>query len=247
LKKCDPAIPLHLLATYMGRAAVCSLRLSAHHPRQRLDKGAGICQEEEDMLFANGLQVIVYDHLAHSTKSIEGYLWHVVMQFQFEAFILVLTELVTRVEGEAIDRAWKQVNHVYENHPNLITNPRNALYYAMGNLTLKAWDKRVAAARDQRPPNQPVEPSSISKLRAQRNAKVSQITPRWDTGSIGAETQASYGYNINPLPSDTNSALDPYSQVHFPMDTADLDWEYWQNLLDGRAEPLLNSHRQEPW
>ena len=221
------------------------MRLSAHHPRQYIDKGAGLHQDERDMMFALGLQVLVYDNLAYSTKSLEGYLWHVVMYFGFEAFILVLTELITRVEGETVDRAWTQVTQVYENHPGLITESRNALYYAMGNLTLKAWNKRLSAAKDHRPPYQLLEPPSISKLRAQRINKSSSQT---------ATPNALYPDAIKPKVSqpgghryhadDARVDLDMSSQMHFPTDTADWDWDCWQSLLDGKGDPFFEGQEQ---
>lgn len=247
LKKCDPSIPLHLLATYLGRAAICSMRLSAHHPRQDPDKGASLLQNEKDMLFTIGLQVLVYDHLAYSTKSIEGYLWHVIMQFQFEAFILVLTELLSRVEGEAVDRAWMQVNQVYEDHPDLITNTRSALYYAMGNLTLKAWNKRVEIAGDDRMSYQPVEPPSISMLRIRRQPKYSQSTPGVSTDAISSRITPGPGHHNHQSTIDVSTSVQLSANMPFPIEQGDLGWEYWQNLLDGRGEPLFDSHEQHFW
>jgi Fungal specific transcription factor domain len=247
LKKCDPSIPLHLLATYLVRSSICSMRLSARHPRQFLDKGARLRQDEKDMLFALGLQVIVYDNLAYTTKSLEGYLWHVVLYFGFEAFILVLTELITRVEGEETDQAWTQVNQVYENRPELITESKNALYYAIGNLTLKAWDKRVSAARDHRPPYQPAELPCISKLRAQRVTKPPQTTHVSYSNTLRQTSQAGYGYDAKSAESEMRSSLEMIPHVYVPMDMVDLDWEGWQNLLDRRGDPSLNSQEQYMW
>ena len=240
LKKCDPSIPFHLLAIHLARSSICHMRLSAHHPRQYPDRGAGLSQDETDKLFALGLQVVAYDKLTYSTKSLEGYLWHVVMNFPFEAFILVLTELITRVEGETVDRAWMHVNQAYEDHPELFSEPRNALYYAIGNLTLKAWEKRVAAARDRRPPYQPGEPPSIFKLRAQRNIKALQPTETLYTDAMSPNSLSAQGFHANSVNGDMNGSLG----LHFPMNTADWDYDGWQNLFDGRGDPLFGGYEQ---
>lgn len=70
LTKCDPSVPVHLLSTHVARSALCSMRLSAHHPRQYRDKGTALPQSGKDMLFSLGLQILVYDNLAYTTNSI---------------------------------------------------------------------------------------------------------------------------------------------------------------------------------
>ena len=42
IKYCDPSIPLHLLASFVARSIICTMRLMAHHPRQYPDKGASM-------------------------------------------------------------------------------------------------------------------------------------------------------------------------------------------------------------
>jgi hypothetical protein len=245
LKKCDPSIPLHLLATYLVRSSICSMRLSVHHPRQHSNEGTGVSQEEKDMLFALALQVISYDNLAYSTKSLEGYLWHVAVYFGFEAFILALTELTTRVEGEAVDRAWTQVSQVYENHPGLILEPRNALYHAIGNLALKAWDSRVSAARAHQPPHLLVEPPFISRLRGKRIAKSPFPTTQiLFPDAIRSKFQVSPDRPGDYNQGDPGSSLETNPPGAFPMDTADWDWEWWQSLLDGRGDLFFARHEQ---
>jgi hypothetical protein len=237
LKKCDPYIPLHLLATYLVRSSICSMRLSAHHPRQHSGEGAGMSQEQKDTLFALALQVIVYDNLAYSTKSLEGYLWHVSVYFGFEAFILVLTELTTRLEGEAVDRAWAQISQVYENHPILIMESRNALYYAMGNLTLKAWDRRISAVGEHQPSHLLVDSPFISRLRAQRVAKSPPISQTSYPDAIRSNLQADQDrqdehHQGGPSPLEMTASVD------FPIYTPDWDWDCLQSLLDGRGNPF---------
>ena len=245
LKKCDPSIPLHLLATYLVRSSICSMRLSVHHPRQQSDEGAGVSQKQKDVLFALALQVIVYDNLAYSTKSLEGYLWHVAVYFGFEAFILLLTELITRVEGEAVDRAWAEIGLVYDNHPGLILESRNALYYAIGNLTLKAWDRRVSAAREHQPPYLLPESPFTSRLRAKRIAKSQPTSQTSYPDAIRSSVQASQDRHDDNHQAGLNS-LEMTASVDFPMDTADWDWGCWQSLLDGRGDPFFAEREQHP-
>jgi Fungal specific transcription factor domain len=235
LKYCDPSIPLHQLAINLGRSAVWRLRISTHRPRQNANQP----QEEKDMLFALGLQVILYDNLTHSTKSLEGYLWHVVIYFPYDVFILVLKELLTRVEGEGVDRAWTLINHVYEDHAELcMTESRNALHCAVGNLAIKAWDKRAEAARQHQQPYHPWEPAFISKLRARKTLKSRHSQA---ASQPAHPEQITHAANTTSL--DLNNTMLDH-QAYFPMDPTDWDWDYWQNLIDGRIDPFNNDYEQ---
>lgn len=235
LRKCDSSIPLHLLAIYLGRSSVCQLRLSTHHPQMYLDKGAGLPQEERDRLFFLGLQILTYENLVYSNKSLAPYLWHVSINFPFEAFILILTELLTRNDCEIIDRAWTKVNQAYENHPELITESRtNALFFAVGSLTLRAWEVRVTATRNQQLLYQPVEPSSISGLRALRSGSQARSSMN---AADGFNSTAPAGY-LTTGETVNLAETGPEGVVPVPADMSYMDWQYWQALLDGRVEHL---------
>ena len=243
LKNCDSLIPFHQLAIYLGRSSVCQMRLSVHHPRHYPDDGASLPQAEKEMLFSLAQQVLAYDNLASSTTALSGYLWHVTVNFPFQSFIVLLKELLTRVEGEEVGRVWMQIQQVYKHHPELVTKTRNPLYYAMGNLALKAWDKRAYMVQHNQPAYQPApaEPTCISQLRAQRTSKgLSQ----------GTQKVQPKGCSSTPCPSentraDLNGSLVPNSDLYFSMDAADLDWDCWQNLLSGRADPFYEGYEQQ--
>ncbi|SPJ79180.1 uncharacterized protein FTOL_07571 [Fusarium torulosum] len=53
-----------------------------------------------------------------------------------------LTELRRRCSGPRIDQAWKLINDLYDEHPELIDHVENSLFFALGNLTLEAWEAR---------------------------------------------------------------------------------------------------------
>lgn len=182
-----------------------------------------------------------YDNLAYSTKSLQGYLWHVVINFPFEAFILLLTQLITRVGGEAVERAWTQVTQVYQHHPEFVTEARNALYHALGNLTLKAWDTRAGAVSNPLSPKQQVEPPCIAKVRMQRNSKLRPVPLNPFPAPCELKTQA---YQVGNSLGETDRLPEPASEVHFPADTPDWDWEYWQSLLEGRGGSIFDGDEQ---
>lgn len=172
LQYCDPSIPLHLLSIYVAKSVICTMRLMAHHPRQYPDKGASMPQKERDMLFNESLKMLEYDGIGHSEKLVQRYLWHIHVHFQVDAFIYLLSELRQRERGELVDKAWRQVELAYEFRGEMLNDTKNSLYFALGNLVLKAWEKREesagTSANSRNSPDQVTPPRFISILRSQR-------------------------------------------------------------------------------
>ncbi|KAE8441170.1 hypothetical protein EG329_005799 [Mollisiaceae sp. DMI_Dod_QoI] len=251
---CDPSIPLHLLAIYVAKSVICTMRIMAHHPRQYPDKGASMPQKEKDMLFSESLKELEYDSLGHTTKSIQGFLWHVTSHFQFDAFIYIISELRYRTEGELVDRAWQQVMFSYEHRPEMITDTKNALYVAIGNLTLKAWQKREETSNSQVPP-----PRFISQLRTQRNIPdpPRRPTPLERRDHIARQNLiTTFSNNVPQNMTYNNTAPDGWSNIDYGFDVnmnmpeiTPVDWEYWQTLMDGDLPPYtgMDNAGQEQW
>jgi hypothetical protein len=238
VRYCDPSIPLHLLVMYVAKSVICTMRLMAHHPRQYPDKGASMPQKEKDMLFTESLKELEFDSLGHTIKSVQRYLWHIHVHFQLDAFIYLISELRHRTSGDLVERAWQQVQHAFEYRPEIISNTKNSLYVAVGNLTLKAWQKREETKGVQVPP-----PRFISLLRSQRRIPdPPKPTTEFRNEDPYAESNRTIGF--------TNSGLSEYNTYHnstgqwanvnfgfnsyMPMaEITPVDWEYWQTLMDG--------------
>jgi hypothetical protein len=75
-------------------------------------------REERDILFDLSMQVIGFDSLTHSSKTMKRFLWHVSGHFQLDVFVFLLTELKSRPSGPLADRAWTLVEDAYRNHPS---------------------------------------------------------------------------------------------------------------------------------
>jgi hypothetical protein len=240
VRHCDPSIPLHFLVIYMAKSIICTMRIMAHHPRQYPDKGASMPQREKDMLFKESLKEMEYDSLGHTNKAIRGYLWHIASHFQLDAFIYLISELRHRTSGDLVERAWQQIQFSFENRPEIITNTKNSLYYAIGNITLKAWAKREEAIGSYQAPR------FISLLRSQRNipdpprrvAEVQNEDPYLRARMMD--------YPIDAPPQNTAFAhteqqwgnWDTDIDMNMPEITP-VDWEYWQTLMDGEL-PAFN-------
>lgn len=233
LNDCDPSIPFHQLALYLARSSICQMRLAARHPR----RCGEVSREDRDQLFSLGLQVLSYDNLTYASRDLQPFLWHVGMSFPFEAFILVLTELLSRREGEHVDQAWAKVDQIYHDHGDLITAAKaNPLYFALGTLTLRAWEMRSAWTRQGPILSQPLEPQSVARLRALRG---NSRAPSPGASAPGTATGAApLILGAGPGPEERIGAseglLMPGRMSLEPgMDMAQIDWETWQSLIDG--------------
>jgi len=134
LRFCDPLVPLHNLTLIAARSAMSGMRLRAHHPRQYADGGANLPQSEKDVLFSLSLKILQYDSLVHATKSLQRFLWHVRIYFQWHALIYLLSELRLRKIGDEADAAWDQVEEVFHHHPEMIRDSDHTLYIAIRSL-----------------------------------------------------------------------------------------------------------------
>jgi hypothetical protein len=255
IKYCDPSIPLHLLAIYMSKSVICTMRLMAHHPRQYPDKGASMPQKEKDMLFTESLKELGIAAMGHSNKLVQGFQWHIHVYFQLDAFIYVLSELRIRTTGEQVELAWEYVEISFDHRPEMLNETKNSLYYAIGNLTLKAWAKREEAGGLYRGPHQLTPPRFISVLRSQRNIPAPappQSNTKWRTEIPAASTSRMTVANITaPEYNGYDIATEQWKSMDFGYDMAmpDItpnDWEYWQTLMDGDL-PTFTGDMTENW
>jgi hypothetical protein len=252
LRFCDPSVPWHFMCVYLAKAIILMLRFIAHNADQQAGPTTYRSQSETDMLFNISLQVISYSNMAYTTKEMQGFIWHVNMNFQWKAFIYLVSQLRYRSYGPEVDNAWKQVQMVYEFHPDLTEQAyKRALPIAVGNLTLNAWDVFLA---NQGVPTEG-EPYFIQALRTQRAkakaSKTSSHEPEPFAPHIPTQlpTPASLGDNLNFQPEGLVHIFDPLSSNQWASDFADalnppmitpelpssnpdsMNWSAWDNLV----------------
>lgn len=250
LRLCDPSIPLHFECILVAKAAMCIMRLRAHHPRHRSDGGAAMPQNEKDILFSNSVKVLELDNISHSTQVAQRFLWHTKSYFQWHAMIYALSELCSRTAGGEADRAWQQITEVYKYHPELLSDTKSALNIAIGNLTIKAWEAHETELERQQQRSQTRPPSFISTLYSQRKSRKTLPAPTpspsepmiiTSDGSLARERQVREIHESESSMGDgTSSGLGKPRTSDSPFkEHSPIDWAEWDNLLlDFESQPV---------
>jgi hypothetical protein len=244
-----------------ARAALCGMRLRAHHPRQYADGGASLPQSEKDMLFDLSLQIMQYDSLAHASKGLQGYLWHVIVFFQWHALIYLLSELRFREIGEQSNKAWDQIEDTFRHHPEIISDRDYALYSAIRSLALKGWEDREMKLRQLRIPLH--TPDFITNLRTTKNELAGrtgqlQFGPDSMCMAIASETDAmqqrALPYNISWTATQPDNHEHTAKDRRAPMsdltrisestaaasEPLPVDWEQWDAMIHSMDLPVVD-------
>jgi hypothetical protein len=256
LRYCDPAQPVHLLASGGSRSAICKMRLVAHHPSQYPDKGAGMDKSERDMLFATSIKMVEYDIIGQSTRSVEKFAWHMDAFFQLDAFVFMLIESQNQAPGPSVDRAWQLVSDTYNCRPAMRDDDSNELYVEVMKLTLRSWKAREANLAEHSRPPVPVPPI-ITQLRAKFSPKRSAATegnediyPWENTGLENVDPAAGHPFIGAGHGGMASSAAFADEFGHGGNDDLylvglddgasayqNMDWDQWNLLLAGNPYP----------
>ncbi|KAK2053488.1 hypothetical protein LY76DRAFT_524501 [Colletotrichum caudatum] len=255
LRHINSDIPLSLLTTHLARSTVCQLRLSVYQPIHRPEKAASCMDPEQlDLLLENSLEVVRHDVAAHTARSLQRFAWHVSNVFPFEAFILLINTLSRVPASPVAGAAWSVIDRVFEHHPRFASDTGDPLYWALGSITLKAWGRRVSGARAGSL-GLFTEPPCVRELVRRRAAlcrrpQSIQETPTATKstgltkpqGPQGVKDMPGYdGCDVEasqpqPLQRDGATAGATGDQIFCIADDTELDWGFWQELLDGNAQ-----------
>lgn len=259
LRNFDLDLPLNLLTSYLARSALCQMRLSVYHPLHRPERDLDLNAEQLGMLLENSLEVIRYDIISHSSPSLQCYMWHIANFFPFETFVLLISSLNDRAADQIIDTAWGVIDQVYQHHLCLISDTVDPLYWALGNLTLKAWAQRIGDS-SARGIQLPAEPRCIAEL-VRKRAMLTNDSRQAGTnpGSAGPEAPQSLPLTHNlpeGVPYDPNVVQQPQkhggdvsmargANLLGMNEHVNMDWDFWQGLLDGNSHSARGRDDQE--
>jgi hypothetical protein len=246
LRHCDSSIAWHFMCTHLAKAVIFMMRFMVYGAEYQ---GKTETQAQKDALFNLALQVCSSQNLAYSMREMQGFVWHVNAQFQWKAFVYVVSELRYRTEGELVERAWKEVELTFSFHPSFDDELSvKALPIAISNLTIKAWD----AYKTARGAPGSSEPYFIQMLRNRQHRTKKRGThsnpannvtpPQKTTNILSTSGYSSYtvkpGYDLvegfNWNPADLNASLGVPTMMpdleSFNY-TEGMNWSSWNDLL----------------
>jgi hypothetical protein len=237
LRYCDPLQPLHLLALIFCRTAINKMKLSVHNPFQYTNKGISIPPAESEIILDTGMKVLESGNMLFSTSSLQRFQWYLGANFLWDSYIYTLVELRRRKSGPKVDRAWGQIDLLFENYPQVVSEIGNPLYIAVGIWTLRVWEE-CAAARAGGPPE---TPEYIKQLRRNR-PKSSSSSPEFfpsvpkDPAVFGGSLldYDRVGFLNQPLDMNPNSTFDLDSLKTTDMmffESFAMDWAQLDSLI----------------
>lgn len=231
LRYCDPLVPLQFLSTILARCVIARLRLMAHHPRQYTDKGASLPNSEKEMLYSLSLKALEYDSIVESTPNLKGFTWHTKNQVQWMALVHVLSDLRRRTSGLEAERGWRQVEQIYQNHPEMMNLRQRPIFRALATLITSAW--RMREAEHLRRYGTALAPLGfVSELMAKRKPHKQAPTVRDSVGADSAYFTSSTPANEESSTNVTNDLGDFIPGDFDPLqDFSPVNWNEWDDLV----------------
>ncbi|KAK1987627.1 hypothetical protein LZ30DRAFT_702059 [Colletotrichum cereale] len=209
LRHLDKNVPLHALTYAMAKIAIARMRCKIHNPRgQAWGVGEALTSRgKSDVLFESILTWLEMLDVALRSKFSSPLITHMTTKYTMDAYIYMISDLRRRCSGERVALAWRQVEKLYEEHPELIEDGQNPFFVALGDLTLEAWEARRKQLVDtQETRADGAWPGFIHAIWDQRRNKAAQVSQ---------------------LAAPECQNLDAVGL----MDSGDLDWEYWNDFL----------------
>jgi len=212
------------------------------------------------------MSLIAADNLLHSYRSLQKFNWYIDVDFQWHALIYVLGELMARPTGNGKDDAWPQVEDVFKNHPNFISDQKKPLHIAIANLYLKAWRTReIAQVENPQGSSWLDTPPFILQLREQRKAGGAKGHAKRNGQPQQSSRPQAEDLDSIPQPQLASSAVLPNApscQQFDPENTFDssfapdfsvpmiddmaMDWQGWDNLMNDLEMPNTSSGTTYP-
>jgi hypothetical protein len=220
-KYCDPSIPTHKMLRVFGRGAIARIKLTVR--RRSMYTKSGLSPQERDNTFMLCLQLTEAPNIFGKDKAIQKFLWQANAFFPLDAFMFLLGELAYRSVGEPlpvpVETVWSEIEKAYESQPRLLHDEGNAIYSAVRNLTLKAWENSVNALNLEL-----AVPQCIQSLRI----KVSTLSASAVVHVTSEPTILEDHTGTNSFDGSDFDLDSSWSKIAIPDDPE--FWEYWQQF-----------------
>lgn len=249
LVHCDISIPLHFLIHHFARQGINKLRLLAHHPRNRADRGVQMPKDEKDRLFSICTDMVENYSRVQALSGIEPFVWWINFNVPVEPLVHLLAEVRLRKNDGATERAWSQVSdamskfawqaqahdrHFFENQHG------HEMHKALMTLASKAWEAHAAASAQVNAT--PIEtPEFIERFRqlhlAKRHRADAQAGPSKSATASTHQAQAVHGSFRDSFDDfgGTMMMLDPSVNTTNPM-----DWINWNDFVQDAVVPSMD-------
>ena len=225
-----------------------------HHPRRYSSDGTDfskVPEREREIMWNSAVEIMELTSWCYTNEALQRFNWHTKIHFPWYAFLFLLADLRIRTEGDECERGWYQVDMVYRNHPEYLNGKvRRPLYYALGNLCLKAWNAReyTMASKGQPITKTPEYIFAIRETQARRRHPQDAIAEKagidLNVGLVGSGIPAIlprqtpvHTSTVNPQLSDLPSEADPTLADTFMEDLGPVDWAQWDSLLQDFEVP----------
>ena len=172
LQYCDMSMPIFWVSATVARLILAKMWLMVHHPRSFMmdHHGQPLPSETKDRLFVTSIEVIEFSYLLERNENTAkwGWLFRTYMQWQSVAF--VLSEICVRQPGVEVDRAWRAIESVYNDHflTGRIKHHKGMLWRPMRHLMAKAKAVRAKQVREGK-----AQPSQVKGLNELSNRQMS--------------------------------------------------------------------------
>ena len=166
LQYCEMSVPIFWVSATVARLILAKMWLMVHHPRSFMmdHHGQPLPGETKDRLFVTSIEVIEFSYLLERNENTAkwGWLFRTYMQWQSVAF--VLSEICVRKAGVEVDRAWRAIESVYNDHfiAGRMKNHKGMLWRPMRHLMAKAKAVRAQQVREGK-----AQPSQVQGLNQQ--------------------------------------------------------------------------------
>lgn len=98
-------------------------------------------QSKDYNAFASTVAIMEHATSLYTSTESTGFLWFVLLNVQLDVFTYMVVQLDHRIEGQTVERAWSQVEILYQFHQALF-DLNNTTFWRLAHFVLRAWAKR---------------------------------------------------------------------------------------------------------
>ncbi|KAL2209792.1 hypothetical protein CC79DRAFT_1394119 [Sarocladium strictum] len=144
----DPSIPLHGLAHAMAQLYLARLRFKVLHPRNRPQTNGQVymSQDDSDALFDSAVTIMDKTDFGLRSKLSPHMFLYMTSKVSMDHVIYILSELCQRCTGDKVHLAWRLIENLFNDHPELLHDEATTFAIQLGKLTIDAWQAYRSAA-----------------------------------------------------------------------------------------------------